>query len=187
MNDTIRTTRPVEAEPQKIRRLFPAVAAPDAASEGMDLRAILSIIRRRIKAIIGCAAIVMILATVYIFQLTPRYTAWASLMLEQQKLQLLDIKNVLSGGDPGFAAIATQVELIQSPRLGEKVATRLHLENEPEFNWSLPQPVRFDPIGWIQARISSLVDRAINSAEVSAPIPRLPTPADLGPTVAGHI
>src|SRR5713226_10193384 len=101
MNDTIHASPPAEADSRRLQRLFPSVVTPGVEAEGIDLREILSMLRRRIAVIVGCAAVVMTFATVYVYQLTPRYTAQSSLMLEQQKLQLLDIKNVLSGGEAG--------------------------------------------------------------------------------------
>jgi len=188
MNDMIDAPRAAGADPDKkrLRRLFPEVMRDGAEPEGVDLREILSILRRRIGVIVGCAAIIMALGAVYTFQLTPRYTAQSSLMLEQQKLQLLDIKNVLSGGDPGNGMIATQVELINSPSIAEKVAAKLHLESEPEFNPTLPQPARFDPWGWLRSNFMSLFASASGS-EVAKGEPRQLTPQEIAPAVAGRI
>lgn len=185
MNDTIHKSPPAEASPRRLEQIFPGVAGIAAEAEGIDLREIVSMLRRRIAVIVGCAVVIMALATVYIYQLTPRYTAQSSLMLELQKLQLLDIKNVLSGGDAGNAGIATQVELINSGSIAGRVAEKLHLENEPEFNPNLPQPPKFDPVGWIWDRLSSLWESA--PAADTIPLPSQVTPADIAPAVAGRV
>ena len=187
MSETIHAPRPDDVGARRLQRLFPTVLGGENVPEGVDLRQILSIIRRRIVVILGCGAIVMALATMYIFQLTPRYTAEASLMLLQQKLQLLDIKNVLSGNDAGSMAVATEVELLNSGALGEKVAAKLRLENEPEFNSALPQPPKFDPMGWVWDQVSSLFGAAAGTPAVTSVLPRVPTAAELGPAVAGHM
>ena len=81
MNDTMHVRSPAEPDPKRLQRLFPGVVAHEVESEGIDLREILSMLRRRIAVILGFAAVIMSLATVYVYQLTPRYTAQATLML----------------------------------------------------------------------------------------------------------
>ncbi len=187
MNDVIQAPRAADGGARRIQQLFPKAPGPETESEGIDLREILAILRRRIGVIAGCAIVLMSLATVGIYQLTPRYTAQASLMLEQQKLQLLDIKNVLSGAGDSSSVLATQVDLITSPRIAEKVAATLHLENVPEFNPALRPPAGFDPIGWAQSWISTLLEQKPDAtAAESAPAPKL-TSADVAPALASHV
>lgn len=186
MNDVMQAPRAGDDGPRKVQQLFPKTAGPEAESEGVDLRAILSVLRRRFKVIFGCAIVLMSLATVKIYQLTPRYTAQASLMLEQQKLQLLDIKNVLSGGGENSEILATQVELITSPRISEKVSAKLHLENEPEFNPALRPAPGFDPVEWVQNWFWTLVARDSMPAP-SDSTPAQLTSADVAPALAGRV
>jgi len=187
MNDTMHAPHSVEADPRRLQRLFPGVVGREAEPEGIDLREVLSMLRRRIGVIIGCAAIVMSLAALYIYQLTPRYTAQATLMLEQQKLQLLDIKSVLSGDGNSYLLMATQVELITSPRIAERVATALHLENEPEFNPTLRQPPKFAPMAWIGRQISDLIgEESAGSPADAAPAPPA-TSAEVAPALGSHV
>src|SRR5689334_1889694 len=124
MNDVMQAPRGAGDTTRKIQQLFPKGAGSEPEPEGVDLREVMAVVRRRFKVIFGCAIVLMSLATVKIYQLTPRYTAQASLMLEQQKLQLLDIKSVLSGGGENSEVLATQVDLITSPRIAERVAAK---------------------------------------------------------------
>src|SRR5690242_17084441 len=141
MNDVVQLAeKSTDAGSRKVQRLFPSVPGSEAEREGIDLRATLSVLWRRKVIILGCAAIIMGLATTYIHQLTPLYTAQASLMLDQQKLQVIDIKSVLSGAGDSSAAVATQVEVLTSPAIAIKVAAKLHLETIPEFNSALRPP-----------------------------------------------
>ena len=183
-------TQPADDSPRNVRPLFPGVRTAETEREGIDLRASLSVLWRRKVIIIGCAAIVMGLATTYIHQLTPLYTAQASLMLDQQKLQLVDIKSVLSGAEDSSAVVATQVEVLTSPTIAEKVAGKLHLETAPEFNPTLRPPPAFDPMGWIREKVTSLfglLGSDSTAPAVTAPSNRAPSVADLGAALAGHV
>ena len=190
MSDAVKlATQSSEASSRKIRQLFPDAYTSNAEREGIDLRAILSVLWRRKGIIIGCAVIVMGLATTYINQLTPLYTAQASLMLDQQKMQVIDIKSVISGAEGTSAAVATQVEVLTSPAIAERVAAKLHLETIPEFNPALRPPPGFSPIVWLREKISALTD--FTSGEGSLQLPPAPqaplTSAALAPALAGHV
>lgn len=82
--------------------------------------------------------------------------AQASLMLEQQRLQLTDIKSVLSGAEDSSAAVATQVEVPTSPSIAGKVAVKLHPGTITQFNPALGPPPSFSPIAWLRDEISGL-------------------------------
>ena len=187
MNDTMHVRSPAETDPKRLQRLFPGVVAREAESEGIDLREILSMLRRRIAVILGFAAVIMALATVYVYQLTPRYTAQATLMLEQQRLQLLDIKSVLSGEGDSSMLIATQVQLITSPRIAERVATALHLESEPEYNPNLAHPPKFAPMAWMGRQVSALIGSDAPDAPAEASPRRELTSADVAPALGGRV
>lgn len=187
MDDIIQAPQVGDADPRKLRPFLPKVAGREVEAEGVDLREVFAILRRRIGVITGCTIVLMSLATVGIYQLTPRYTAQASLMLEQQKLQLLDIKNVLSGGGESSSILATQVDVITSPRIAEKVAANLHLETVPEFNPALRPASGFEPIAWAQGWLSSLLAWQYGAASaVGAPTPQV-TSADVAPALAGRV
>jgi succinoglycan biosynthesis transport protein ExoP len=192
MNDTVQLPKSADAEAKKLQRLFPSVLTREAEREGIDLRASLAVLWRRKGIIIGCAVVIMGLATTYIYQLTPLYTAQASLMLDQQKLQVLDIKSVLSGVGDTSTVVATQVEILTSPAITARAAAKLHLESYPEFNSSLRPPPAFDPIGWVRERFWALLDSVSGKHAIPIPAPPQPprpplTSADFAPALAGHV
>src|SRR5215470_6458555 len=170
MNDVVQLPeKSTEPSARKLRHLFPSVQRAEAEREGIDLRATLSVLWRRKGLILGCAAVIMGLATTYIHQLTPLYTAQASLMLDQQKLQLIDIKSVLSGAQDSSAVVATQVEVLTSPAIANKAAAKLHLESIPEFNPALRPPSSFSPIAWLGEKISAILPTASDQPTVQIP------------------
>ena len=187
MDDTVQLPHSEEASSRKLQRLFPTVAAGEPEREGLDLREMLSALRRRKGVILGCAIVIMGLATTYVYQLTPRYTAQASLMLQEKSLQARDIQNVLSGLQDSTSVVATQVEVLASPAIAERVATKLHLETIPEFNPSLRPPSGFAPFTWLQQKIYALVGYEPNSGDAIALPPKAVTPADVAPALAGHV
>jgi capsular exopolysaccharide synthesis family protein len=187
MNDMVQLAeKSTDATSRKLQRLFPSVRGIEAEREGIDLRETLSVLWRRKGIILGCAAVTMGLATTYIHQLTPLYTAQASLMLDQQKLQLVDIKSVLSGAQDTSAVVATQVEVLTSPAIAVKVAAMIHPETIPEFNPALGPPPGFSPIAWLREKISALFVSQANFQIPQAPSPPL-TSADFAPALMGHV
>src|SRR5258708_8155161 len=62
-------------------------APPVGPSDGVDLREVFQVVRRRKSIIVGCMALLTALTTVGVFQITPRYTADSIFMLETRKNQ----------------------------------------------------------------------------------------------------
>src|SRR5665213_555556 len=147
-----------------LRPLVPGVAIPPKA-EGVDFREVFGVFRRRMNLILGCVVIITALATVIVFQLTPRYTAEASVMLDTRKNQVIDIQSVLSGLPGDAIAIRSEVEILQSPALARKVADKLNLYDLPEFNPSLAaEPGAMDhllhPLAWVSGQLRQLLTPA---------------------------
>ena len=186
MNDIAELPQSDVPGSRKLQRLFPGVVTGDPEREGLDLREILSTLRRRKKVILGCAVVIMGLAMTYVYQLTPRYTAQASLMLQDQSLQARDIQNVLSGLQDSTSVVATQVEVLGSPAIAERVATKLHLETVPEFNPIL-QPSAEIPPAWLRQKVLSWLGLGQGEPDAVAPIPKEITPADVAGALASRV
>ena len=73
---------------------------------------------------------------------TPLYTTRAVVMLENRQEQVVDIESVMTGLSGDQATVNTEVEVIRSRGLLEKLVLKLGLLNDPEFNKELqPEPV----------------------------------------------
>lgn len=73
---------------------------------------------------------------------TPLYTTRAVVMLENRQEQVVDIESVMTGLSGDQATVNTEVEVIRSRGLLEKLVLKLELLNDPEFNKELqPEPV----------------------------------------------
>lgn len=112
----------------------------EPADDLIDLRALLSVLRRRLWAMVAAAALVFVLVVAATLQATPQYTATAKILLELRDQQVIDFESVISGLPPDSAAVDTEVEVIRSRALAEQVARELDLINSPVFNPELADP-----------------------------------------------
>lgn len=110
----------------------PAPAPTERAT--VDLHRYIAAFRRRQRLLIGIVAAVFALSMVITFELKPRYTATASVMLDTRQEKVVDIQQVLSGMPVDSSAVDTQVEILKSRTLAQKVIDQLHLDQDPEFN-----------------------------------------------------
>lgn len=113
-----------------------------ATSDEIDLAEILRTVWRG-KFWIGlCAAVALLLGFWYAFFVaTPIYTASSLVALETQQKQTIDIESVVAGVGGDQSSINTEVEVIRSRELAEKVVLELDLLADSEFNKRLqPEP-----------------------------------------------
>jgi succinoglycan biosynthesis transport protein ExoP len=134
--------------------------APRPAEDVIDLHQIFGIIRRRANVILGCIVIGTVLATVWIFQLTPRYTAEATVMLDTRKNQMVDFTSLMAGLSGDQSVVRSEMEILKSRSLADKVAEKLEIDGWPEYNPLLRRPGFFDallsPVNWLIGAVRSL-------------------------------
>lgn len=112
-------------------------------AEFVDIRDIFSIFWRHIGLFIASVILVSSLVTIVTLQVQPMYTTSASVMLDLRQKDAIDLNAVLAGAPPDSARVDTEVEVIKSLTLGEKVVTSLNLVNDPEFNGRLREKAGF--------------------------------------------
>lgn len=86
---------------------------------------------------------ITLFAALNIYQLIPRYTASAKLLLGINKSEIIDIKEVLSNFGGLDSEVIGEIEVLKSRQLAKRVINKLHLENNAEFNSSLRKPDAF--------------------------------------------
>lgn len=106
----------------------------------LDLRKYVAIFRRRLGLFVSVALLVFVGAVVVTIQTTPGYTATAKLMLDREEQRVTDVEAVVSGVPADSAAVDTEVEILRSRRLADRVVTALDLAENPEFNAALREP-----------------------------------------------
>jgi succinoglycan biosynthesis transport protein ExoP len=104
----------------------------------VDLLEYVRVVLKRKWVLITFAAILVALAAVLSFTRTPLYRATATLLIDEPGTSLLNIQDVLNSGayyrnDYLGTYFNTQLRLLTSRSLAERVAKRLNLAARPEF------------------------------------------------------
>jgi succinoglycan biosynthesis transport protein ExoP len=101
---------------------------------GRDANQLLAAFRRRARVFAAVAALIFAAVAFVTFELTPRYTATAKVEIDTRKHDVANIEEVVSGLPADSSAVDTEVEVLRSRSLAERVVTALHLDDDPEFN-----------------------------------------------------
>jgi polysaccharide biosynthesis transport protein len=102
-----------------------------------DLTQLLRTFWRRKNLFAGIVALLMTLAVVGAFAITPLYTAKTDLIIENRERKVADLKAVLGDIMPDKEGLLSELEVIQSRTIAEQVIQQLRLANDPEFNDAL--------------------------------------------------
>ncbi|MBX3504017.1 MAG: polysaccharide biosynthesis tyrosine autokinase [Parvibaculum sp.] len=122
-----------------------------------DLKALYRTLRKRLWLILSVTFGLTALVMAVVFQQTPLYTANAQVLLDRQKMQVTDMEAVMSGLPADSATVDSEVEILLSRTLAERVVDRLDLMKDTEFNAALREPsaIRWlDPRLWIREAIA---------------------------------
>jgi len=116
--------------------MIPVPVSGDTQTSNLlvDLPGLWAMFRRRVRLFLSVLSLVVALVMIVTFQLTPKYDATARVILDVQDTQALDISAVVSGISPDAAMVETEVEIIRSRSMAERVAEKLDLFSVPEFN-----------------------------------------------------
>ena len=112
------------------------------ARDGIDLRELLRIARRRgpLVAVLGFLA--ALLGAVYALQLTPVYTAKATLLIDTQQKNIIDAEAVVAGVGRDSSALESELELIKSYDVAKRVVTKLKLDQQFKSEPAEPSFIR---------------------------------------------
>ncbi len=145
----------------------------------IDLRQIFLTLWRRKLVIFGCVLLITTLATLTALQLTPRYTASAKVMLDTRRNQTVDIQSVLSGLSSDAATVLSEMEVLSSRTLMDRLVRQLGLIDDPEFNGTLRppgfvsatlHPRNWLPEAWLAAISGPDAERDLSPSEKEARI-----------------
>jgi polysaccharide biosynthesis transport protein len=149
---------------------LPAPPAGDEKSNYLDL---INVLRRHFTVVLACIALITVMSATIVFQLVPRYTAEASIILEPRKTpQVLDMQAVLSGLPADTEVVQGEAQVLKSNSLAEEVVKRTNLITVPEFNSRLRRDsfstILFGPYYWLESTIKSLIAPAPNTPDPDA-------------------
>lgn len=106
----------------------------------LDLRRLWNIFRRRLRLFAAVAAAILLATVLVTLQATPKYTAVSNVMLDTRKEHVTNTEDVLSGLPADSSVVDTEVEVLKSRQLAERVVKALNLEGDPEFNSAIRKP-----------------------------------------------
>ncbi len=109
---------------------------PQFGQEGdeLDIRGLLLPFWRR-KWIIALVTLIALALSVYAAsQMQPRYTAFARVIFDPERMRIIDLESVIAARDITETGLQNQVEILRSFILLERVVDILRLEESPEFS-----------------------------------------------------
>ena len=110
----------------------------------LTLAQVFRILRRRKMTLILPVLVIPVVAFLLARQLTPEYTAYATVIVEPEQLNLGDIERVVGGTNADLAGMASEIEVLRSRSLAERVVAATDLIETPEFNPYLREPGTID-------------------------------------------
>ncbi len=134
---------PVAPDAEKNNVAMPSsTASADGATSAsglpvLDLREMFKVLWRRRWIIGGTVALVAIAGFGVIGQITPRYTASATLMVDPRQANVVDLDQVIAGLPANVETIQSEIEILRSRALAGRVVDALRLTDNPAFNAGL--------------------------------------------------
>ncbi|MBT8078000.1 MAG: polysaccharide biosynthesis tyrosine autokinase [Gammaproteobacteria bacterium] len=137
---------------------------------------LLNILFRRKWFVLGVVFASVVLVSVSLQFVTPRYDAETLILLEPQQVTIPTVDSVLAGRTADDQGVRSQVEVLQSRGLAAAVVDKLGLDGDPEFNSGLRPPglvaktlaLFGRDIGDGTASRSAIVDSFLNKLDVEA-------------------
>ncbi|MHA1112888.1 MAG: GumC family protein [Alphaproteobacteria bacterium] len=131
------TITPLPVGPRELVHESAILAQPQPV---VDPRQILGVLRRRKWLIAGIVLLVGGLATLFVNQITPIYSAEALLVVESSRENVLNIESVVQGLPQDYFTNETEAAVIASRELAVKAVERLNLRRHPLFDPDLAPP-----------------------------------------------
>ncbi len=113
----------------------------------VDLRELGRKLWRRKNVVLGITAFGSVASVLVLMQMTPQYTARSTVMVDPRQDKILNMEAVLSGLPADQETIESEIEVLTSRGLAERVVKKLSLFGDPEFNARLRPPT-----GWEELR-----------------------------------
>ena len=138
---------------------------PKAAPGEPALLDVVSLLWGHRTLIFATVTLTMIVSALIVFQLTPRYTAEAQVLIGTRTANVVDIESVLEALRPDRATVQNEVEVLASRSLAEAVVDELGLVERPEFNRRLRPPsfLRDSP-RWLSQRLRAALSGGDSAA-----------------------
>ena len=128
-----------------------------AEDDEIDLIEIFTALWRGKWIILAAGVLLTVLGAYYAFRVAvPKYTSTASVVLQVNAEPFVDIESVVSGVSSETSSLNTEIQVIRSRGLIEKLVKQLDLTADPEFNRALIPQSKYS-ISNLKKQISSLM------------------------------
>lgn len=174
----------------RAERLAPPPVRAIEPDDGLSIGVILRIVRRRKWPLVLCLIAFPLAAIVALRGMTPRFTATVTVLYEAQQFTINELQSILREDTTTDTVVNSQIQIINSMAMADRVAQRLDLAERPEFNWTLrgerpTRAVQRAVRGWLAPLVEPF---SPGLAEAIAPDPtEPPTEAALRVAVAGAV
>jgi len=163
---------PIDVTTGQPRGMAPMPSGPGEGESVITLQRIVRAVRRRMGVMLAVFALTFAAVAIHTFQLQASYTATSRVIINSRDQRIVDIGSVLSGMPANAAIVDTEVEILRSRSLIEKLVKKLDLTKSPEFNAALKEPSGLDQgIGGLKAFIKGVLP-------FGKPAPADPAPED---------
>ncbi len=102
--------------------------------KSVDLRETTRLLRRRLQIVLRLTVIGAALSFLVSLLLTPQYKAEVILLLDQRKPQVVDAGSVVSGLPADNASLRSEIDILTSRAVIDRVIKKMDLLNDPEFS-----------------------------------------------------
>ncbi len=110
---------------------------PQNEEKVIDVGKYITLVKRNWLKISLFTLLVTLVTALFVFSLTPKYTATATLLIEPEVKSAVSFEDVVGIDTTQKGYFATQIEIMRSRQVAQRVIDQLHLEQNPEFNSSL--------------------------------------------------
>ena len=142
-----------------------------------ELREFFRKLWRRKAVIMGTVVLLFVAAAIILFQIPPKYETQVQVLIESRNSSMVNIEELVAGRGVDTETIESEIEVIKSRRLAEKVIDQLRLYADPEFNPALRPKGFFDnaldirsyfPDEWTAILLDGHSNRELTETEIRA-------------------
>ena len=137
----------------------------------VDPRQVFRALVRRFPLFLATMLTTFLGIAVLTFQTVPTYSSNASIIIDANGKSAFDLTSALQGAPPDTALVDTEVEILRSRSLAEKIVAQLDLVNVEEFNPNLQEPGTVDNI---KSGVAGFINQFTGREVVEEEEPELP-------------
>lgn len=116
--------------------VYASYAGPQAfhnTDDFIDLKQLYKILRRRMQLIFVCVFFALCLGILYLIIATPKYSSNILILIDPREQKVLTSDSVVSNLGADSSAVESEVEILKSRAIAERVIRDLKLPNDDEF------------------------------------------------------